>query len=565
MVLTFIPNIGWAFNYVLGDDLYPYSTEPMPGKGASYVDTKYNTKVTRMTNSALEHGSAWGSVTEYSTFSPESSDGNWLVVEGISSLSQSSGYYLYTAAGGYVGSLSPYIQLWNGQEPEVRWDNSGVHPSWLYYRKDKQLRYYDVADRSDHLVHDFSADFPGYDATYFVWNGDEGNCSENSRYWAFMLGTSNTNIILTFTYDKTQDKVIASHPVNGHAPNNVFMSKSGDYVYVAYSATAGGGEYDGPHCYKKDYSSNVKICTSVPHAVPVYDAQGNEVIFFMNSTANFPDYVQFVRCDNGAVFPLYNQANLGWDSANLLHAAPGLSKKGWGFVSTYSIGTSHTSDKWDYNQIFAFELDETKTTLTPVKPRIWRVSYTQNFPASSYYYNQPNAAITNDGQRIYWGANWRDSTTGKMEVYRVDLPATWYQDFGGQPAAANNGTNGGNGTVTGTGTTPTGAGTGGDTVSVIEGVTLSANTIKVIGPAGSKGIINPNKGDMAKIYFKGAGAGRYECRVFSLTGAMVWETSMDSSGVGMFEWKPQDAASGGYVVYVKGPGLNAKEKLAIIK
>jgi len=409
LCVAFMPAKAFSFNYILGDTLYPYSTQSQPAKGASYTDATYNTTVTRFTSGASESGSAWGCTSEYSTYSPESSDKNWVVVEGISSLSNSSGYHLYNGAGAYVGSLSAYIQSWNGQEPEVRWDNSGLHPSWLYYRKNMQLRYYDVSAKTDNLVHDFSSDFPSYSG-YFVWNGDEGNCSEDSRYWSFMIGNSNANIPMVFTYDKTQDKVISSHSTGGHAPNNVFMSKSGAYIYVAYSASGAGGEYDGPHVYKNDFSSNVKICNDVPHAVPAYDAQGNEVIFFMQSTANYADYVQFVRCDNGAVYPLYNQANLGWNSSNCLHSTPGKAKKGWGFISTYSIGSGHTSDMWDYNQIFAFELDETKTSVTTTKPRIWRVSHTQNFPNSSYYYNQPNAAITTDGQRIYWGADWRDSS-----------------------------------------------------------------------------------------------------------------------------------------------------------
>jgi len=167
------------------------------------------------------------------------------------------------------------------------------------------------------------------------------------------------------------------------------MSKSGAYIYVAYSASGAGGEYDGPMFIRTISSSNVKICNDVPHAAPAYDAQGNEVIFFMQSTANYADYVQFVRCDNGAVYPLYNQANLGWNSSNCLHSTPGKAKQGWGFISTYSVGSGHTSDMWDYNQIFAFELDETKTAVTTTKPRIWRVSHTQNFPIPAIITTSP--------------------------------------------------------------------------------------------------------------------------------------------------------------------------------
>ncbi len=89
--------------------------------------------------------------------------------------------------------------------------------------------------------------------------------------------------------------------------------------------------------------------------------------------------------------------------------------------------------------------------------------------------------------------------------------------------------------------------------------------MKVVGPPESKGILNPSKGDTARIYFKGSDVGSFECRVFTLSGRQVWGTSMDDVSEGMFEWVPADAASGGYVVYVQGPGINAKKKIAIIK
>ena len=89
--------------------------------------------------------------------------------------------------------------------------------------------------------------------------------------------------------------------------------------------------------------------------------------------------------------------------------------------------------------------------------------------------------------------------------------------------------------------------------------------MKVVGPAASKGVINPNNGDKAQIFFTGTAVGTFKCRIFNNTGDMVFETSQDGVNAGVFEWVPEDIASGIYVVSVEGPGLKIKKKLAIVR
>jgi hypothetical protein len=81
--------------------------------------------------------------------------------------------------------------------------------------------------------------------------------------------------------------------------------------------------------------------------------------------------------------------------------------------------------------------------------------------------------------------------------------------------------------------------------TVIEAI--NGNEIKIIGSSSGRGTINPDKGETARIYFKGSGTGTFECRIFSLTGELVWQNSMDNISQGMFEWMPKNMASGGYV------------------
>jgi len=420
MLILSLASVSEAFTYILGDTKYTYSTQAKPAKGASYVDATFGTTVTRVTNSATDHG-GWGTITGYSTWDPLSSNGSYLLLMKLTDLSSAGGYVLYNAnTFAFVKEL-PILDWWNGQDPEPRWDRTGAHPNRIYYRKDKQLRYFDVVTEEDGLVRDFTADFPSYGSSYYIWNGEEGVSSTDGRYWAFMLGSSNTNIVRVFVYDQVNNVVVGSKSVTGKTVNNVMMSPSGNYIYVAYDWTGAGGEFDGPHVYTRTFSSYVKICSGIPHLSFAYTKQGHEVAFYMDS-----DYVSFSRLDTGQRFDLYWQGDLGWDASNLLHASGSQTKRGWGFIGTYSENYNY----WDYNQIFAIELDETKTYDSATKPRIWRVTFAQNIVGAEYYYQQPNPQMDADMTRIWWGANWR-STTGRGEVYQLTLPTTWWEDLSG--------------------------------------------------------------------------------------------------------------------------------------
>lgn len=422
--LTDTNGVSGTNGYVFGDLFYTYSSRTSIAKNESYIDTVFHTTIRRVTDSKSDRNE-WGTGAGYSTWDPQSSDGQYLLFMKHGSRTTAGGYVVYHAGTlAFVKDVSSTLQWWNGQDPEPRWDKSGGHPSWLYYRKDKQLRYYDISDDSDHLVRDFSSDFTDCDAGYYIYNGEEGTPSDDTRYWVFMVRNANTpyNTKYVFVYDRNGNTLVAAKTVT-NTPNSVTMSKSGNYVYVAWDWDGTGSEFDGPHAYNRTFSSNVKICSGIPHAVPAYDKQGREVMFFMDG-----DYVSFTRMDNGQRYDLYYQGDMGWDGSNLLHAAPGYGKRGWGLVSTYSDGTNG-NNHWADNQLFMVELDENKTYGSANLPRIWRLSFSQNsVDPVDYYYQQPNAQINSEGTKIWWGANWRN-VNGTNEIYQMDLPASWYSDL----------------------------------------------------------------------------------------------------------------------------------------
>lgn len=93
----------------------------------------------------------------------------------------------------------------------------------------------------------------------------------------------------------------------------------------------------------------------------------------------------------------------------------------------------------------------------------------------------------------------------------------------------------------------------------------AAGEVKVVGPAGSRGIINPDKGDRVQIFFQGSEQGAFTCRVFDVEGNLLFEEQQDHVSGGYFDWVPQDISSGIYLVHVEGPGIKTKRKLAVVR
>ena len=447
-ILCFLATCVYAgdINYVIINPTGPFttwtSTEVKPPKGGTYLDANAHTTGYRVTASTAEHNSVGGTVPEY-TFNCQSSNNQYLVFNGASNDGNSNtGYYIYTttSVGGcsYIKDVSTLVGYPNseGQQPEVRWDNSGSHPSWLYFRVGKTLKYLDCSDWSVHTVHDFSTNMTGYDASYYIMMGDEGDCSEDSRYWTFIWGNSNTNTVAVLSYDKTLDVMVSSVTAGYDGINSVYVSKSGSYVITSCvnwdgneSANTWSSTYIRPFNNLSNSAAKFGYYHS-KHMCMAYDKQGNDVIVAECSTKIYGDTYQMIKMSNGNPYPLIDQGDMGW-GVNAQWHAPGLAKKGWVFYSNYVLPTDMGS--WSDNQIIAFELDEAHTSTTTVTNRIWRVAANQSHTgaAGEYYITQPNPSITTDGAYLYWGANWRDNTK-ILEVYRINMPTNWYTDLGGQ-------------------------------------------------------------------------------------------------------------------------------------
>ena len=94
--------------------------------------------------------------------------------------------------------------------------------------------------------------------------------------------------------------------------------------------------------------------------------------------------------------------------------------------------------------------------------------------------------------------------------------------------------------------------------------------IKIIG--GEEGYVNPAKNEVAKILLNPVTSGAVEIKIYTLRGDLVWEKT-ETLSVGekrIAEWNcknkdGEEVVAGIYLVYVKGAGIEAKKKVAVLK
>ncbi|MDD5687103.1 MAG: carboxypeptidase regulatory-like domain-containing protein [Elusimicrobia bacterium] len=103
------------------------------------------------------------------------------------------------------------------------------------------------------------------------------------------------------------------------------------------------------------------------------------------------------------------------------------------------------------------------------------------------------------------------------------------------------------------------------TAKAANSTVTQSGEVKVVGGTESRGAVNPDKGESVKVDFKGTEVGKFECRIFTLTGELVHDETKENLSEGRFEWIPKNIASGIYVVHIKGPGVSIHKKMAIVR
>jgi hypothetical protein len=284
------------------------------------------------------------------------------------------------------------------------------------------------------VIHDFKKEFPGAKK---IGMEEEGNCSYDSRYFAFLvraqIGNRKWAHRAVICYDRVEDRVVGTleFPIHGFegkgqgAGNWVGMSPSGKYVLLGTAPVL---------VYDREFK---KPPTKLTHGGGWHcdlglDDEGREVIFYMGGHTYSPGGQSdgcYAMCDletgNETVLTEKIDARVGmhFDCSSIF--APG-----WGLVSTYHRARDKVTH-WAEYSIHLVELTRRKKP----PPRIWRICHTHVNRGG--YVDDPFATFGRFGQKVFFGSNWGRpyKEGGEIDAYQVELPPGWYEDLMGKEKA----------------------------------------------------------------------------------------------------------------------------------
>ena len=429
-----LPSLAFAFYIETGPaSTVPHPTPALPPKLGMVTDPLFGTTIKRLTDIVKDIPGKTHVRTVYGTWDPVSNDDRYILL-GV----EPGGYTLWRAdTGKYVKNMGRWLQYWNSQDPEPRWDRSGGQNSRIYYRQDMSLKWVDVETGATGTVRNFAADFPEFTAHY-IYNGEEGSPSRDCRYWIFMVRNSKSpyHTPRVFTYDMKNNAILTVKDVSASGIDHVEVSPDGAWVEISYESN------QSTYNIHLENASRVVTNTSSVHGNWAKSRQGH--VGYVNFRSD-GDYLEFIRADGGGRYRLLYSTDVNpWSpGGGQLHGLPANSPKdGWTFINNYVGQDNPANIVQCQNSLFGVEVDETKvhptdSHFTGTKPRILRISFLHNFldaNLTGHYPKQPNAVthqLSNGALLFSWGSNWRNSTLDDFTVLHVRLPATWWEDLGG--------------------------------------------------------------------------------------------------------------------------------------
>jgi hypothetical protein len=433
------------FDYVIGKKFVPYTPPPQPSKGECLTDTDFHTTFCRISDVALDKvGDTMASVV-YSRWTPLNSNGKYLYLQRDVG---SPDALIYSAENYSLVKILPDRITIDGvpdqsfdsmEGAEIRWDYTGNHPERFYFVQETKFLQYNVLDDTAHLIFDARERFP---QAAILHNDVEGDSSADSRYWAWMVkgpyDGSTFPLLAIVTYDKETDNILgvmdlAKYQAYGGAydslptPNMVEISPSGRKVIYHLGRCWGdesygerpldiGSVFDGAHAWDLDFSNPVKVSIGETHSGWAWDYEGNELFVSQNDRT---DWIEARNVMTGEAINILYHGDLGWGNGFHFARMPDFIR-GWILMSTHKEGEN---TDWGDNQLIMLEVKDQSQN-----PRVWRLGHTHN--QYDEYYAEAFAAMSQFGDRIWWGAKWPGQN--RIEAYEMTLPPKWWEDLSGR-------------------------------------------------------------------------------------------------------------------------------------
>ena len=444
---------GIGSNYITSRAIIPPTLgASVPAKGESRIDPVTGVRITRLTDVKDFGGATNNALIVYSRYSPESSDGKYVLIHGYDS---NSSWVVERETFKVISELKGEDGYRIGENQEVRWDYTGSHPKRVYFRKG--MKFYQIDDISSplttrSLVKDFSSISPN---STEILNDVEGDSTSDSDHWIFMARRYDTglgrNVVDMFIHfqkstglvhtlkpsdldaapasaQKERGLVRTSKGTAFVVPNMVDMAPDGSGIVLLFAAYQSPmGWFDRPHLWPLDLDWQKKtpllIGMHENHSGWAFGADGRAMFVIQNSSTDNLDasYTTGANAGHQNVVEVAKHGDFGWENGFHYGRMP-LSRKGWIFVNTYA--TENTSG-WANNQMFMIQAKPKAST-----PKVWRIGPNYNAyrtdpgNGEKTYREEAPAAINLFGNRIYVGINW-GGQLDHLEVFQFDLPDNW--------------------------------------------------------------------------------------------------------------------------------------------
>jgi hypothetical protein len=289
-----------------------------------------------------------------------------------------------------------------------QWANTNPNRIYGTWYEENHLRY-QTADANATLS--IQHTFTGY--TSISLGDNEGGISDDDNTFALMyVDAAGNNGVLV--YDRQLDTIVATRSFGSQRPDTAFISRSGNYVMVYWSATVTGdgpGANQGLWLYDRNLNVIRQVTQWARHGDPARLADGTEV------WAQVAFGGEYYRLDNGAQayifgtgkpYPYNNAFTLG----HLSGRATG--RNGWVYMSNYNYPSTNTAAlAYGRDQIVAAKLDTTGTC----EVFGWSNHRNDGQSSNAMYYSCPFATPSRDGTKVLWGSEWGDPTEPYETLY----------------------------------------------------------------------------------------------------------------------------------------------------
>lgn len=392
-----------------------------PAPGQAVTDARLGGAQTRVTQTAgVRH--------EYARHDPFNADQNLVLLVDVTSGS----WRVYETARLPYDAADQLVTEVDLAEP--RWDPTD--PNLLWGLRDFRIETLNVRTGTTTVIKDFAQDphlapiLAAEPDLYRVTMRDEGEASEDLRYWAFIVqGTAQDyRPRYVITWDRQQDRMLGLLPIAADQADIdwVGMSPAGTWLLIGGSEQ-NAGDLAGFVLANRELTEFHRIDYATGHADVCRDLDGREVLVMQNVRT---DYIDLIPLDpstqpileSGGSYagthrvPLvrlfYADSPIGLRSG--VHISCNF--PGYAVVSTY-IEPNEPEQNWLDRSIILVALDR-------ARPRAFYLA--KVYGTRAEYWEETHATITRGGRQVMWATNWgRDIGQERVWDVVLTLPDGW--------------------------------------------------------------------------------------------------------------------------------------------